>query len=116
MFTLIKNNRKYVPQFKRNSNLTHIILTCKDFDKRTFEELYRDSLRRGEFDVPFHYFIDSDGTVHEGRKDTEIASSRLYDYKTALHIFIDSPTTTLTDEQQVALDELLSMYSGLIVT
>lgn len=110
-----EHRTKHPHKFReRTKELSTLSVTLRDFEGRSFQEVYQDEIKKGEFDVPFHYYIDRDGAIHEGRKECMIASTDLPLHDTAIHVYVDAPTFGgTTKEQRAAIKEIQRYYKGL---
>lgn len=99
-------------QFKVREKTVALITLCQDLDGITRRELYKKARRNGDFDVSFHYFINSQGIVETGREEYVVAGYDLDHSRQAVVVLIDSPNGILTDSQKVSLKDIEESLEG----
>jgi N-acetylmuramoyl-L-alanine amidase len=100
-------------RFKLREGTIALHIFKEDTEGLSVQELYRIARRSGEFNVGFHYLIQRDGNVEEGRDSSVVAG---FDYdltRKAIVIVIDAGETgKLSDAQKVALRDLKESISA----
>lgn len=94
-----------------------IQFVCKDCRGQTLAELERQARKEGGLGFAYHFYIDNQGFVFEGRNRYAVAAPELPAYKTSIYVLIDtgdkavtdvaSKKKLLNDMQHLAYDELL---------
>ena len=100
--------KKRKVRFKERKCTLSILCVYASLGAIGYDELYLKTLRRGEFELPVHKFIDKKGEVFEGRGADEEASDIFKQYKTAFCLLIDAKNSKeMNPEQEKALTETL---------
>lgn len=74
-------------------------------------ELQREARRAGLLGFGYHYVIQKDGTVEQGRKPYEVAGHDFENPNVSVYVLVDS-LGNLTDAQKAALRDLKSSLQG----
>lgn len=75
---------------------------------KSFEDMFCEARRGGEFDVEFHYLIHRDGKIDKGREEDTIGGRRLPSNEVSIFIIVDvDKAHERTDAQKVAVVRLL---------
>lgn len=71
-------------------------------------ELQAEARRRGDLAIGYHYVVQENGQVEQGRAPYEVAGHDLENPETSIYILVDSgERKALSDAQKVSLKDLL---------
>ena len=93
-------------KFRERANTTFLTVVKTDIGGMTVRELFRIARKRGEFGVSFHYLVQDDGRIAEGRPLESIGGRDLDETEESIVVLLDSKGKT-SDAQKVALQDIL---------
>lgn len=94
-------------KFKLREGTKTLRIFKEDTEGLTVQELFRGARRLGNFDVDFHYLIQRDGNVEEGRESSVVAGYYYDATRESIVILVDAcDTNKMTDSQKVSLRDL----------
>lgn len=95
-------------KYKQRSETKSITVVYEDMKGQPFNIVYRNSLRKGEFDTGYHFYIDAECTLSADREITSVAQHDFKNNDTSIYVLIDTVTIRDTnDTQRKILNELL---------
>ena len=95
-------------QFKKRKKTLFFSVINRNENDKSFEDMFCEARREGEFDVEFHYLIHRDGKIDKGRDEDTIGGRRLPSNEVSIFIVVDvDKAHERTDAQKVAVVRLL---------
>lgn len=80
----------------------------KDLQNKTGDCLLRESRRKGDFDVDYHFLVHRDGSIEEGRSINAVGSFEINEEEDAVIVFVDLMQGQETDYQKAALVDFIA--------
>ena len=94
-------------KFRKRETTKKIVVIIKDTGCAEYDDDYKKCRRRGDFDANVHFFMDSNGTIHNASPDDCVGSWRYDDGEIAVHIMAQSDDGKLSNSQRHSLIPLL---------
>lgn len=94
-------------KFRKREITTKIVVIITNTGCAEYDDYYKKCRRRGDFDANVHFFVDSNGTIHNARPDDCVGSWRYDDGETSVHIMAQSEDGKLSGSQRHSLIPLL---------
>jgi N-acetyl-anhydromuramyl-L-alanine amidase AmpD len=100
-------------KFKVREDTRFLNIYKENTEGLTTQELFIVARRAGSFSVDYHYLIQRDGNVEEGREPSVVAGFTYDSTRQAIVILVDaSEANKLTDAQKVSLRDLKESISA----
>jgi hypothetical protein len=101
-------------KFRDRLTTAFLQVVFKETQANSIHELRSEARRKGDLDVDFHFIIQKDGTVEEGRAESAVGHYSLEDPERTLSVFVNAPNARkMTDAQKYSYLKLLETYSEL---
>lgn len=94
--------------FRKRKETKTLCIVHRDMDGKSFDDVYRYFIQRGELGTGYHYFIDNFGQISEDRKLDEIAGWDYPNNETSIYVLVDCKDGNSNDSQQYAVNKLIS--------
>lgn len=95
-------------KFRERKSTDFLYIHLRDTDGLTLKELHVAARRSGKLTVDYHYIVQENGDVEEGRSRYEIAGNQLENHENSIYILVDSGDQgILSDAQRLSLHELM---------
>lgn len=100
-------------KFRQRERTDFLYIHFKNTGGLTLKELHRDARRSGELAVDYHYIVQENGLVEEGRQRYDIAGRTMENAETSLYVLVAvDDDGALTDAQRYAYGLLMEDLVG----
>lgn len=102
-------------KFRERKDTHYIYVHLRDTDGLTVPELHNEARRNGELTLGYHYVIQSNGNVEQGRDQYSVAGRSMENAETSIYVLIDSRGKNRLSDCQIdvtkgLLDSLQTEY------
>lgn len=107
-------------KFKTRPSTDFLYLCFQDTGSLSVPELRRVARKAGKLDIDYHYVLQENGVVEQGREPYVVAGYELENCDRSIYVLIDCGTNgKLTDSQKVSLkdlqDSIIATYPDICV-
>lgn len=100
-------------KFRSRKTTDHLCVVKSDTGGLPVPELQAEARRRGDLAIGYHYVVQENGKVEQGREPYAVAGHNFENPENSIYILVDiGDRGRLTDAQQVALTDLLDTLQG----
>lgn len=100
-------------KFRSRKTTDYLYVVRKDTGGLSVPELQAEARRRGDLAIGYHYVVQENGKVEQGREPYAVAGHNFAHPENSIYILVDiGDRGRLTDAQKVALEDLLDMLQG----
>lgn len=100
-------------KFRSRKTTNYLYVVQRDTGGLSVPELQAAARRRGDLAIGYHYVVQENGVVEQGREPYAVAGHNFENPETSIYILVDiGGRGRLTDSQKVALEDLLDMLQG----
>lgn len=104
-------------KFRQRERTDFLYIHFRNTGGLTLKELHRDARRAGELTVDYHFVVQENGLVEEGRERYDIAGHTLENAETALYVLVAvDEDGALSDAQRYAygllMEDLVAEFPG----
>ena len=105
-------------KFRQRTSTDFLYIHFNNTGGLTLKELHRDARRAGELAVDYHYVVQENGLVEEGRGRYDIAGRTMENAEKALYVLVAvDEDGALTDAQRYAygllMEDLVGEFKGI---
>lgn len=100
-------------KFRTRKTTDFLYIHLRNTGGLTVPELRREARRAGKLDIDYHYVVQDNGAVEQGREQYVVAGYEFENSENSIYILVDvSEKQKLSDAQKVSLQELMdSIYA-----
>lgn len=95
-------------KFRKRNSTRYLYIIHRDMEGKTFDEVYRYFVQRGELGTGYHFYVDTFGNISEDRHLEEIAGWNYKDNETSIYILVDCPKGNTNDSQQYVVNQMIT--------
>lgn len=107
-------------KFKLRPSTDFLYIHLKDTGGLSVRELHREARKAGKLDIGYHYVVQENGVVEQGREQYVVAGYDLENCDRSIYVLVDcGENGKLTDSQKVSLqdlkDSIIATYPDIMV-